>query len=73
MVDLQVMEDRSGPPSPVQTLMGTPKYMAIDVLLGHSHSPSTHLESLCYTILADCAGASLSDGDAGLPWAHAWQ
>eukprot|EP00891_Asterochloris_glomerata_P002611 jgi/Astpho2/2611/Aster-04314 len=35
-------------------LTGTPMYMAIDVLRGSSHSPSTDMESLFYTILAVC-------------------
>ena len=40
LIDLQVM-DSSGSQSPVQTLTGTPMYMAIDVLMGQSSTPST--------------------------------
>ena len=39
-------------------------YMAIDVLRGSSHSPSTDMESLFYTILAVCTNGRLSDRGA---------
>ena len=64
LIDLQVM-DSSGSQSPVQTLTGTPLYMAIDVLMGQSSTPSTDLESLFYTILAVCTGGRHRDRDAG--------
>lgn len=64
LTDLQVM-DSSGSQSPVQTLTGTPIYMAIDVLMGQSSTPSTDLESLFYTILAVCVGGRHSDRGAG--------
>ena len=39
-------------------------YMAIEVLRGSSHSPSTDVESLFYTILSVCTGGRLSDRGA---------
>ena len=52
------------PPTPVRNLTGTPMYMAIDVLRGSCHSPSTEVESLFYTILAVCTDGRLSDRGA---------
>ena len=39
-------------------------YMTIDVLRGSSHSPTTDVESLFYTILAVCTNGRLSDRGA---------
>ncbi len=52
------------PSTLVQNLTGTPMYMAIDVLRGSRHSPSTEVESLFYTILAVCTDGRLSDRGA---------
>ena len=65
-IDLQVVESwpDMNPASPFRKLTGTPMYMATDVLRGSSHSPSTDVESLFYTILAVCTNGRLSDRSA---------
>ena len=50
--------------SRVSAITGTRMYMAIQVLQGGSHSPSTALESLLYTILSVCTDDHLCDRHA---------